>query len=101
MPIQVRNGLVTIGAGLLLGFFGLIYVADLFGVAGEHARLISENRRGRRLTGERRSPAEVRDSPDFKRAFGIGRFVAGGGFMLAGLALVVAGIVMVVSPPAG
>ncbi|MEU8664924.1 hypothetical protein, partial [Actinoplanes philippinensis] len=72
-----------------------------FAVATEHARLISENRRGRRLTGERRTPAEVRNSPDFRRAFGVGRFVAGGGFMLVGLALVVAGIVMLVSPPAG
>jgi hypothetical protein len=101
MPPHIQNGLVTIGVGLLIGFFGLIWVANLFGVADEHARRISESRWNLWVTGEKRSPAEVRTTPRFKRAAKVGRYGAGGGFMLFGLILLVAGIRLLVAPPIG
>ena len=74
MPPDVQKGLSLIGVGLLIGFMGLVWVANLFGVADEHARLISENRNNRRMSGDEGSPAEFRNSPRFKRAFRLGRY---------------------------
>ncbi len=98
MPLQVQKGLATIGIGLLIGFFGLIWVANLFGVADEHARMISESRMNRWMTGETRSPAEVRNTARFKQGFNLGRFLAGGGFMTVGLILVIVGVGLLVAP---
>jgi hypothetical protein len=99
MPPHIQNGLVTIGIGLLIGFFGLLWVANLFGVADEHAKLTSENRVNRWLAGEKRSPAEIRNTTRFKWGMRLGRFLAGGGFMLVGLVIVVEGVRYLVSAP--
>jgi hypothetical protein len=97
MPSHVKEGLATIGIGLLVGFLGLVLVANLFGVADAHARKISESR-GNRWLFEQRSPAEVRNSANFKSAVKLGRFLAGGGFMLVGLVFIGVGIGMLFSP---
>jgi len=41
---HIGRSLAVIGFGLLLGFFALIQVANLFGVAEEHARQIQRRR---------------------------------------------------------
>jgi hypothetical protein len=96
MPSHVKEGLATIGIGLLVGFLGLVLVANLFGVADAHARKISESR-GNRWLFEQRSPAEVGNSANFKSAVKLGRFLAGGGFMLVGLVFIGVGIGMLFS----
>jgi hypothetical protein len=97
MPSHVKEGLATIGIGLLVGFLGLVLVANLFGVADAHARKISESRGNRWLLFQQRSPAEVRNSANFKSAVKLGRFLAGGGFMLVGLVFIGVGIGMLFS----
>jgi hypothetical protein len=98
MPFHVQKGLATIGIGLLIGFLGLIWVANLFGVADEHARRISKSRLNRWMSGERRSPEEVRNSTGFRRQFNFGRFVSGGGFMAVGLIFIIIGLYTLVTP---
>ncbi|MEU4155223.1 hypothetical protein [Actinoplanes sp. NPDC026670] len=99
MPLYVQRGLALIGVGLLVGFFGLIWVANLFGMADDHAKRISESRVNRWMAGETGSADEFRNTERFKFGFNLGRFVAGGGFMLVGLGMIVGGIVYLVSPP--
>ncbi|GGR99462.1 hypothetical protein GCM10010169_50100 [Micromonospora fulviviridis] len=41
MPLHIQRGLGLIGFALLLGFVGLVWTANLFGVADEHARRIA------------------------------------------------------------
>lgn len=81
-----------IGFGLLLGFVGLIWVANLFGVAEEHARQIMRNPRNQgraRWSGREYNMDEPLDDPGIK----LGRYLAGGGFMLFGLGFVLSGII--------
>ncbi|GIE29562.1 hypothetical protein Ait01nite_026070 [Actinoplanes italicus] len=100
MPLHIQRGLALIGVGLLLGFVGLIWVANLFGVADEHAKQISESRVSPLAAGTTGTAEEYRNSEDFKRGFGVGRFLAGGGFMVVGLVFIVTGVVYMISPPA-
>lgn len=99
MPSFVPRGLALIGVGLLIGFVGLIWIANLFGVADEHAKQISENRLNRWMAGETGTAADYRNSDRFKSGFALARFVVGGGFMLIGLVMVISGIVYLISPP--
>lgn len=94
--MHVQRGLALIGFGLLIGFVGLIWVANLFGVADEHARQIAESRLKRRLWGIDQTPAEMKSDLGFK----LGRYVSGIGFMLVGLLAIGGGIVYLVAPPA-
>jgi hypothetical protein len=99
MPLHIQRGLALVGVGLLLGFVGLIWVANLFGVADEHAKQISESRLNRPADGGTGTAEEYRNSENFTRGFGVGRFVAGGGFMVVGLVFIVTGVVYMISPP--
>jgi hypothetical protein len=47
MPPHTRNGLVLIGIGLLFMWLGLVWAANLFGVAAEHARQILASNKSR------------------------------------------------------
>ena len=81
-----------IGFGLLLGFFALIQVANLFGVAEEHARQIQRRRIKQGRTpwyGGEYNLAELLEDAGIK----VGKYLAGGGFRLVGLAVVVSGVV--------
>lgn len=91
MPRYVQQGLGLVGFGLLLGFVGLVWTANLFGVADEHARRIAR----RSFPGEPPAEEATRDP-----AFLLGRYVAGGGFMLFGLVFIVSGVLYLLSPPA-
>lgn len=96
MPGHVQRGLALVGFGLLVGFVGLIWVANLFGVADEHARRIAESRLNRRLWGIDQTPADMKGYVGFK----LGRYVVGIGFMLVGLLAIGGGTVYLVAPPA-
>jgi hypothetical protein len=96
MSLHLRQGLGLIGFGLLIGFVGFIFLTNRFGVVDELARRVSENRVNRWF-GERRTPAEVRNSLGYK----LGQYSAGTGFLLTGLALVVYGIVTLFVPSDG
>ena len=92
MEHHIGRSLAVIGFGLLWGFFGLIWVANLFGVAEEHARQILRRRVHQGRTpwyGGEYNLTEPLENPGIK----VGRYLAGGGFMLVGLAVVVAGVV--------
>jgi hypothetical protein len=84
------------GVGLTLATFGLVYAADLFGVATEHRRQISNNKLWQWL---------AKSSDDDPRAVASSRFarvmqvVVGVGFILGGLAFIGAGIADAVAPP--
>lgn len=91
MPRYVQQGLGLVGFGLLLTFVGLVWAANLFGVADEHARRIARSSFRRELPVEE----ATRD-----RAILLGRYVAGVGFMLFGLVFIVSGVLYLLSPPA-
>jgi hypothetical protein len=95
MPLHIRRGLALVGFGLLLGFFGLIWVANLFGVAHEHAKRTAANPTIRWMTGGRLTEENAKDDFGIK----LGRYLAGGGFMVSGLLIVVTGIIYLVAPP--
>jgi hypothetical protein len=92
MPLHIQRGLGLIGFGLLLGFVSLIWTANLFGVADEHAGRTARSRMTRWMAGRDVTP----DEPGFK----LGRFIVGIGFMLVGLLAVGGGVVYLVAPPA-
>jgi len=85
MSKHVRAGLAGVCFGLLFMGFGLIWVADLFGVGSEHARQVRENRINRRFLW----PDEA---PPISRVMRWGR-LTGAAFMLAGAAMVAAGVI--------
>jgi hypothetical protein len=97
MPLYIQQGLGLLGFGLLLGFFGLIQLVNLFGVVDEHARQIGRSRLTRWAEG-REVPAEEIKRRD---GFVLGRYIVGTGFLLVGLLAVGGGIVFLVTPPAG
>ena len=84
MPPHVRNGLVLVGMGLLFMWLGLIWAANLFGVAAEHSRQILAGNAGRRWFQTRSMP--------FEHVFRSAR-LTGAGIMVFSLLWVVAGIV--------
>jgi hypothetical protein len=93
MSPDVKEALAAIGIGLLFGWLGLILVADIFGVADEHAAgMARQSRRWPGLYGPPQSTEQVKRS----FAFLLGRYLAGGGFILAGLAIITAGVVSLV-----
>ncbi|MBQ0904315.1 hypothetical protein [Micromonospora sp. U21] len=96
MPLHIQRGLGLIGFGLLLGFVGLIWTANLFGVADEHARRIARSRMTRWTGGHEVTPEEMKHEPGFL----LGRYIAGIGFMLFGLLVVGGGVVYLTAPPA-
>ncbi len=88
IPLHFQRGLALIGFGLLIGFFGLIWVANLFGVADEHARQIAQSRLNRWFRGFDMTAEEVKGGPGFK----VGRYAGGAVFMMAGLFAVGGGL---------
>jgi hypothetical protein len=96
MPLYLQQGLGSIAFGLLLGFFGLIQMMNLFGVVDEHARQMGRSPLTRWAEG-REVPAE-----EIKRRDGfiLGRYIVGTGFLLVGLLVVGGGIVLLVTSPA-
>ncbi|SBT54271.1 hypothetical protein [Micromonospora narathiwatensis] len=95
MPLHILRGLGAIGFGLLLGFVGLIWVANLFGVADEHARQIARSSLRRWVEGREVSPGEMKQEPGFV----LGRYISGIGFMLVGLFIIGGGIVYLITAP--
>ncbi len=79
--MEIRNGLALIGIGLLCMWLGLIYAANVFGVATEHAR---------QIVASRWQLSRVRTTP-FDQVVRIGR-ITGVAFMIFSLLWVVAGI---------
>jgi hypothetical protein len=97
MPLHVQRGLALIGFGLLIGFVGLILVANLFKVVDTHARKMAATNRRHIWSGRRinQTPAEVKSDLGFK----IGRYTAGAGFMIFGLLVVGGGVAYLVARP--
>ncbi|MEU4482552.1 hypothetical protein AB0F68_31510 [Micromonospora sp. NPDC023966] len=96
MPLHIQRGLGLIGFGLLLGFVGLIQIANIFGVVDEHARQMAKSRLTGWMSGKDQTPAEVRSDG----AFTLGRYIVGIGFMLVGLLAIGGGVVYLIAPPA-
>ncbi|MEV4758587.1 hypothetical protein AB0J86_26265 [Micromonospora sp. NPDC049559] len=80
----ILSWLAMIGFGLLVAFVGLIWVANLFGVADEHARRIAESQWKR---GWFASELDAREK--LRTGSQVGRYVAGVGFMLTGVAIAI------------
>jgi hypothetical protein len=95
VPLHVRRGLGLVGFGLLLAFVGLVFLANLFGIADEHARGIARSRWHRWVLGVRKTPPEVQNGAGFK----IGRYSVGVGWMLVGLLAVAGGIAYLLAAP--
>jgi hypothetical protein len=95
VPLHVRRGLGLIGFGLLLAFVGLVFLANLFGVADEQARSIAKSRWNRWLLGVEKTPHEIKNDAGYK----IGRYSVGVGWMLVGLLAVAGGIAYLLAPP--
>ncbi|SIM88156.1 hypothetical protein [Micromonospora cremea] len=100
MPLHIQQALGLIGFGLLLGFVGLVWVANLFGVADEHASRIARSSStrwmARLVEGREVAPEEM------KRHGGmaLGRYIWGIGLMLVGLLFVGNGVVDLISAAA-
>jgi hypothetical protein len=94
MPLHAQRGLALVGFGLLVGFVGLVLVANLFGVADEFAERIAKNRRNQ-LFGVPKDPEKG------SGAYKLGRLTAGFGFVAVGLLAVGGGVVHLVAPPSG
>jgi hypothetical protein len=99
MVIHVRRGLALIGFGLLLAFVGLVWVANLFGVADEHARRIVTNPWNQRMARWSGRDFDLRD-PKSNPGMQLGRFLFGIGFMLVGVLIAAGGIVYLLVAPA-
>ena len=95
MPLHIQRGLGLIGFGLLLGFVGLIYVANLFGVVDEHNRGIARSPLTRWMEGRELTPEEMKHEPGAI----VGRYIVGIGFMLVGLLAIGGGLVYLIAPP--
>jgi hypothetical protein len=95
MPMHVQRGLALTGFGLLVGFVGLAWMLNLFGVVDEHARRIADNRWNRRWLRHARTGQEVRAGTGFQ----LGRYLAGGGFILLGVLAVGGGVAYLVAGP--
>ncbi|WP_262287473.1 hypothetical protein [Micromonospora sp. MA102] len=95
MPRYIQQGLGLLGFGLLLGFFGLIQMVNLFGVVDEHARQIGRSPLTRWVEGREVPAEEIRR----RDGFVLGRYIVGTGFLLVGLLAVGGGIVFLVTPP--
>lgn len=93
MPLHVQRGFALIGFGLLVGFVGLIWVANLFGTVDEHVRRMASSRLNRLFMGSL-------DAETIRRDGAFGRFAAGFGFMAVGLLFVGLGVNYLVAPPA-
>jgi hypothetical protein len=91
--LDVRRGLDLIGFGLLLAFVGLVFLANLFGVADENSRSIARGRWNRWFLSVQK-PNEVKNSAGYK----IGRYSVGVGWVLVGLFAVAGGIAYVLAP---
>jgi hypothetical protein len=96
MPLHIQQGLGLIGFGLLLGFVGLIWVANLFGVADEQARQMARSPMTRWMEGREVPPEEMKRHG----AFALGRYIFGIGLMLFGLLFIGSGVVDLIAPPA-
>jgi hypothetical protein len=98
MAVGMRRGLGLVGFGLLLAFVGLVWVANLFGVADEHARRIVTNpwnRRMARWSGRELDMSDPMNNPGMR----LGRYLFGIGFMVAGALIVSGGIVYLLIGP--
>ena len=93
MPLHVQRGFALIGFGLLVGFVGLIWVANLFGVVDEYVRRTASSWLTRLLNGPT-------DPETIRREGAFGRSIAGFGFMAVGLVFVGLGVAYFVAPPA-
>ena len=100
MPLHVQQALGLIGFGLFLGFVSLVWVANLFGVADEHASRIARSSSTRWMARS----MEAREVPpeEMKRHTGmaLGRYIIGIGFMVIGLLAIGGGVVYLIAPPA-
>lgn len=85
MSQRARGGLGAVCFGLLIMGFGLIWAADLFGVATEHARLTRDNRFNRAFLWPKQAPQMSRMVRSAR--------LTGAATMLFGAATVVAGVV--------
>ena len=90
MSPEVREGLAAIGIGLLFAWLGLIFVGNLFGVADEFAAQLA--RQSQRSPG-RYGPPQTTEQMKQSLGFFIARYLAGGGFILGGLAFITGGVV--------
>lgn len=95
MPLHIQRGLGLIGFGLLLGFVGLVWTANLFGVADEHARRIARGSFTGWAAGREIPPEEASREPGFL----LGRYLVGIGFLLVGLLAIGGGIGQLIAPP--
>lgn len=93
MVLEVLRGLSLIGFGLLIGFLGLILVANLFGALDEQARKMSRSSFRRWVEGRQVSPEEIKQRPGFM----LGRYIAGIGFALVGLVAFDGGIIYLIT----
>ncbi|MFC0506726.1 hypothetical protein [Micromonospora costi] len=93
MAAHVLRSIAAFGFGLFVAFVGLVWVANLFGVAEEHRRQIA---RSQWTQGWYDSEQEA-----LANTGQIGRYLAGGMFLLAGVALAVAAVVYLVQGPDG
>jgi hypothetical protein len=98
---DILKALAMLGIGLLVAFFGLIWVANLFGVADEHARRIVRNPANQRMARIFGRPLDANE-PMSNPGVALGRYLAGGGFMLVGAILAVVGVIwLCTGPPPG
>jgi hypothetical protein len=97
MPLHIRQGLGLIALGALVAFFGLIWVANLFGVADEQVRRIAANPYNRRIARLLGKEDRLQRDPTNFPGMQLGRFVSGYGFMLFGLVFAIAGTVTLAS----
>lgn len=91
MAGPILRSIALFGYGLLVGFTGLVWVANLFGVADEHHRQIARSLWKRGWYATEREASEQTSE--------VGRYVAGVGFMLAGIALAVGGVIYLFQGP--
>ncbi|MET8909483.1 hypothetical protein [Micromonospora sp. NPDC004551] len=93
MVLELLRGLSLIGWGLLIGFLGLMLVANVFGAVDEQARKMSQSSFRRWVEGRQVSPEEIKQRPGFV----LGRYIAGIAFALVGLAAVDGGVVYLIT----
>lgn len=101
MAGHIGRGMALIGFGLLLSFVGLVWVANLFGVADEHARRIAKEPWIRSILRWRFGEYLEWQKPMTLPGMKLGRYLAGYGFMVCGALIVVGGIAYLLAEPNG
>lgn len=96
MERNVSDGLVLVGFGLLVSFVGLVWVANLFGVADEHARRITKSSWTRMIARRAREDQPTYDPKNYP-GMRLGRYIAGFGTMLVGVLAIAGGVARVIT----